>query len=70
MIKPNYRKLCAELLVALDEASAALDRASDRCYVNYPEIYAECSDLIKKHDKLIEIARRDLDTPTPEDSTC
>jgi hypothetical protein len=63
----NYRKLCAELLVALDEASEALDRASDRCYVNYPEVYAECSDLIKKHDKLNEIVRHALDASTPED---
>jgi hypothetical protein len=50
--------------------SEALDRASDRCFVNFPEVYAECSDLIEKHDKLLEIARRDLGTPTPDESTC
>lgn len=36
MLNPNLRELCAELLLALDEASEALDRTSDCCYANYP----------------------------------
>ncbi len=67
MLNPNLRELCAELLLALDEASEALDRTSDCCYANYPEVYAQSSDLIRKHDKLLEIARSALDTPISDE---
>ena len=68
MFNPNLRELCAELLFALDEASEALDRTSDCCYVSFPEVYAQCSDLIGKHDKLLETARAALNGPVLDET--
>ena len=53
-----YRAMCAELVAAVDDATESVDRTSDCVNVaNYPELWAECMELIRKHDGLLTRAR-------------
>jgi hypothetical protein len=67
---PDFRALCKELVIAVDEASDAVDRTSD-CVntANYPELWAQCVDLIRRQDDLLARARAALATPLPEPPT-
>ena len=65
-----YRAMCAELVAAVDDATESVDRTSDCVNVaNYPELWAECMELIRKHDGLLTSARALLAQPVPEGPT-
>ena len=66
----DYRAMCAELVAAVDDATESVDRTSDCVNVaNYPELWAECMELIRKHDGLLTRARALLDQPVAEGLT-
>ena len=62
----EFRAMCAELVAAVDDATESVDRTSDCVNVaNYPELWAECMELIRKHDGLLTRARALLAQPEP-----
>lgn len=66
----SYRAMCAELVAAVDDATESVDRTSDCVNVaNYPELWAECMELIRKHDGLLTRARALLALPVAKGPT-